>query len=128
MRLLSSFRSRTKPCKVILDNKPIRNNNANRLELVFLKKNCKNSWAYAISNSNKAFANSGTKLHRVSKTSNIIQKKLKIELYIFSAWPKSLVVRVLINAIRSKAKALLWVECWQKFRRFWSHSFQYPSY
>ena len=127
MRPLSSFRNRTKPCRVTPDSKPIRNSNADRSELAFLGKNCKDSRAYAVSIWNRAFADSGTKLRRVSGTSNINQKEFRIGLHTLSAWPRPSVVWILMNAIRSKAKAPLWVGRWQSFRRFRSYSFQDPS-
>ena len=72
MRPLPSFWNKIKPYGVIPNSKFVWNSNANRLELAFLGKNRKDSRAYVISSLNKTFVNSGTKLCRVSGTSNII--------------------------------------------------------
>ena len=96
MRPLSSFRSRTKPYKATPDSKPTRNSNANCSELVFL---CKERITRILAPTPPAFGidPTGTKLRGVSETLSLNQK-FRIRLYILSAWPRPLVVRVHANA------------------------------
>ena len=102
IRPVSSLQNRIKPCRITPDNKPIQNNNANCSELTLLEKNCKDSRAYAVSSWNRIFVDSRTKLHKVSGTSNIIQKKLRIGLNTLNAWPRPSVVKVVVDTIQSR--------------------------